>query len=119
MPLQRPDWPALPAAAVCFEFCDENFASDLGTIRTDGALHARASPAASDACHSLSAFPVLTACGASSRSQFKADRGHYASYMNGLSRARPPVGMSLPGQHATEVAGGVQGRGRSVVCIGA
>ena len=70
------DRPAPLKAAICFEFCYEELASDLGTTRTDGALHASASPAPSDAFHSLSTFPVLTARGASSRSQLKADRGH-------------------------------------------
>ena len=62
--------------AFCIEFSDESCAMDLGTTRVNGALHASASPAPSDAFHSLSTFPVLTARGASSRSQLKADRGH-------------------------------------------
>ena len=35
-------------AAFCIEFCDEIRASDAGTSRTDGVLHAGASSAASE-----------------------------------------------------------------------
>ena len=48
-------------AAFCIEFCNEIRASDAGTSRTDGALHAGASPAASEpTLLAHPAFPVLT-----------------------------------------------------------
>ena len=48
-------------AALCIEFCDDIHASNLGTARTDGALHAGASTAASEpTLLAHPAFPVLT-----------------------------------------------------------
>ena len=61
-------------AAFCIEFCDEIRASDAGTSRTDGVLHAGASSAASELIlldHPVLA--VLTICRASAHSWFKSD----------------------------------------------
>ena len=83
-------------------------ASDLGTSRTDGALLAGASPAASEPislAHPVLA--VLTICGASACSWLKADRERYSAYDNMLSSVGPPADIHLAGGYASGVGGGV------------
>jgi hypothetical protein len=71
-------------AAFCIKFCNEIRASDAGTSRTGGALHAGASPAASELMlldHPVLA--VLTICRASARSWLKSDCERYSA-LHGL-----------------------------------
>ena len=105
-------------AAFCFQFCGDNCPGDNGMTHVDGALHAGASPAASELISLVhAALVVLTVRGASARSRLKADRGRYSACVNVLGSARRPADMVLSRRHASEVGGGVQRRRRSAVCM--
>ena len=110
-------------AAFCFQFCGDNCPGDNGMTHVDGALHAGASPAASELISLVhAALVVLTVRGASARSRLKADRGRYSACVNVLGSASQtasghgPVPAG-PRRHASEVGGGVQRRRRSAVCM--
>jgi len=99
---------SITRTTILFDIDDESCTSDGGTARTEGALHAGASPAASELIsldHPVLA--MLTVCGASVCSWLKADRERYSAYDNVLSSVGPPADMDSTGEHASEVGGGV------------